>query len=323
MQLISIIIFTLSTIVLFGAILFLYLWHKAHRKSHIVRLLREGIGHIGISATVEYPETPAPLIALLEEEYPRSEAIIITDLQYHLSPFGELIQKFNLVKVNHTHLAGVRSLYRSRCRAFRRVVLVDLPIKYQHRAAAIGKEVASYNYVLHLKGESIVAHNALTYCANLIASHYTAKDVSLRNLVGAEALLERSDIAKNGQGIISLYTDRVLAWRKESIMFAIFAISAPAAIVLIAHLSQNRMVLITAITTSTAIAIFLYISCRVISEKSLLATLDTILRDFYRFLVEGIKKINYLYKERRHSYQLSIKEFIAFNKVGGTNRKSP
>ena len=80
MQLISILLLLFSVVTLVGALLFVVLWHRSSQKSSMVYQLQESMAHVGISAIVSYPETPAPLIALLEEEYPRSEAVIVTDL---------------------------------------------------------------------------------------------------------------------------------------------------------------------------------------------------------------------------------------------------
>ena len=89
MQLISALFFALSLLSLVGAVVFVAVWYRSCRLATIVCRMREGIAHIGVSAVVEYPETSAPLIALLEEEYPRSEAIVITDLQHPLYSLGE------------------------------------------------------------------------------------------------------------------------------------------------------------------------------------------------------------------------------------------
>ena len=303
MQLISTLLLLLSIIILVGALLFVTLWHNAHRKTAIVQMLREGIGHIGISAIVEYPDTPSPLLALLEEEYPHSEAVIITDLQHYLSPFGELIGKFHLVQVNHSHLEGVRALYRSRHRAFRRVVMIDLPIEHRARATNIAKRVASYDYILRLEGESLVARNTITYCANIIASHNATEDISLESFVGAKATLEKCDTPQRKERI-RLRSGRVLAWRKERYLLSGIALFLPSAMVAVAYFSGNKVVLMTAWLTALAIGVFLYISYRVVAEKSLFATLDTILHNFYRFLVEQVKNFHYLYKERR--FQIKI-----------------
>lgn len=297
MQLISALLLLFSTMLCVGVATFILLWHRIHRKARLVRLLHEGIGHVGVSAVVEYPDTPQPLLALLEEEYPRSEAVIVTDLQHHLSPFGELIERFHLVKVNHSHLTGVRSLYRSRHRAFRRVVMVDLPIEYRNIAFDIAKEVASYDYVLQLQGECVVARDAIVYCANIIASHKATQEISMRSFVGADVYLERSD-GSQGADATRLLSDRVLAWRRGGSIFALSAIALPALILGVGYISGSRAMFFVAVAMVVVVVGVLYISCRVMAEKSLFTTLDTILYNFYRFLVDMAKNFHYLYKER-------------------------
>lgn len=320
MQLISILLLLLSVVLLIGAILFVVLWHRAYRKSVMVNMLHEGIGHVGVSAVVEYPDTPQPLLALLEEEYPRSEAVIITDLQHFLSPFGELIQRFQLMRVNHSHLEGVRSLFRSRHRAFRRVVMVDLPIEHRHRAFDIAKEVATYDYILQLHGESIVARNTLAYCANIIASHRATKMLSMRSIVGAEAHLERCDTSGD-QDKINLRSGRILAWRKGGTSAALFAIVTPTVILFLAHLSGSRAMFVVAVVIITAIVACLYVSCRVMTEKSLFVTLGTILHNFYCFLIEKVKNFHYLYKEGIPRSRL-VREIAMIDRRRKNNRKS-
>ena len=322
MQLISLLLFLFSALLFVGAILFVAIWHRTSRNSSAMKILNEGIGHIGVSAVVAYPDTPQPLIALLEEEYPRSEAVIVTDLEHFLSPFGELIQRFHLVKVNHAHLLGVRSLYRSRHRAFRRVVMVDLPIEFRHRALDIAKEVATYDYILQLQGESVVAHDALAYCANIIASYHATANISMRSLIGAEAHLERCD-ASDKRDIIHILSDRILAWYSGGSCLAICAIFIPALFVLIAHLSNSRVVLLVAVTILLSLAFCLYVSCRVMTEKSLFKTLGTILYNFYRFLIERVKNFSYLYKERIDRSRILTKGVAVINRIRKTNRESP
>ncbi len=320
MQLISILLFLLSIVLFVAAILFVALWHRAYRNSSAVKMLNEGIGHVGVSAVVEYPDTPQPLIALLEEAYPRSEAVIITDLEHFLSPFGELIKRFHLIKVNHSHLTGVRSLYRSRRRAFRRVVMVDLPVEFRHRALDVAKEVATYDYILQLQGESVVAHDALAYCANVIASHNATANISMRSLVGAEAHLSRCDTF-GGDDKTHLFSDRVLAWRKGGVLFAIFAISTPALLILLSHLLGSRSVLLAAVAILPSLLACMYVSCRVMTEKGIFVTLDTILQNFYRFLVERIKNFHYLYKESEGRNRIVAKGVAVINRIRKTNRQ--
>ena len=296
MQLISLLLFLLSLMSLIGAVAFVAMWQRSCRKTTILCHLHESIAHIGVSAVVEYPETSAPLIALLEEEYPRSEAVLITDLQRSHVLFGELIGRYHLIRVNHTHLESVRALYRSRHRAFRRVVLVDLPTEHRDRASAVGAAVASYDYILHLRGESIVERNAIAYCANVVASQLQTDIISLQSIVGAPALLEKG-VAKRSERVVHLRTDRALAWRDGRFAIAVLALLLPALMVALAYFVGSRLIFLSATVAMLAVGVFLYVSCRVVTEKGLFVRLDTILRNIYRLIVERAKKFHYLYKE--------------------------
>ena len=284
-QLISILFFAFSLVLLVGAVLFVALWHRTYRKTSFVQLLREDIGHIGVSAIVAYPETPAPLLALLEEEYPHSEAVIITDLHSENPSFAELLRRYRLVKVNHSHLEGVRALYRSRHRAFRRVVMVDLPSEYRERASNVGRAVASYENHLCLEGESIVERDSLAYCANVVASQSQADRFTLRSFVGAEAHLENGAMPTS-ESVVRLRAETPLAWRKCHIAATLSAVFLPSAMVVAAYLSESGLMLLSAAAVATALALFLYISTMSATKKSLLARLDTVLQNFYRFWAE-------------------------------------
>lgn len=287
MQLISALLFLFSLAMFVGAVLFVARWHRTYRKVSLVHILREDIGHIGVSAIVAYPETAAPLLALLEEEYPHSEAVVIADLQGENASLGELVERYHLIKVNHTHLSGVRALYRSRRRAFRRVVVVDLPAEYRSQANEIGREVASYDNVLYLQGESIVEQNAITYCANVVASQHSTKGLMMRSIVGTEAHLERGDVS-NSSTMLYLRADCPLAWRKSSISSMLLALLASVALVVAVVASGDWLLLASAEVVVAIVLLFLYVSCCVVTEKSLFVRLRSVFQNFYRFWVESV-----------------------------------
>lgn len=287
MQLISILLLSFSTLLLIGAVLFVALWHRSYRKISLAQMLREDIGHIGVSAIVAYPETPAPLIALLEEEYPHSEAVIITDLQCEAASFEALIRRYRLIKVNHSHLEGVRALYRSRHRAFRRVVMVDLPLEHRERASEVGREVASYENLLCLEGESIVERNALTYCANVAATQPSAERFSLCSLVGSDAHFGNGVVADSDR-VVKLRSAHPLAWRKSYLLLTLLVLIVPSVMAVTAFWVESQLLISAAVFMVSVLSLFVYVSSRTTTEKSLLMRLDTVLQNFYRFWVARI-----------------------------------
>ncbi len=286
MQLIALLLFLLSATALVSAVLFVAWWHRTYRKTRLVQTLHEDIGHIGISAILLYPKTIAPLLALLEEEYPRSEAVVIADLKENLSPFGELLRRYHLVNVNHSHLEGVRTLYRSRHRAYRRVVLVDLPLTHSKRAAEVGRAVASYDNILYLRGESIIERDVLTYCANIAASHASADALLLRSIVGADAHFERGNI-EDGVGVVRLQAEGALAWRKSSMLALVLALILSSTTMLMAHWSEGWMVSIATMLVSLFVGLLFCVVWSVESKKSLFVRLNSVLRNCYMFVANA------------------------------------
>lgn len=294
MQLIAIILALFALVALFGALLFLGEWRQAKQSELSTPLIREGISHIGISAIVAYPKSVAPLYALLDEEYPRSEAIIVTDLDD--SPFGALLRHFKLIGVNHSHLKGVRALYRSRHRAFRRIVIIDLPTSHRKRAFAIAEEVATYDCTLRLQGESIIAHNALTYCANLVASQPYDEGTMIRPLVGADATLVRGEPSNHPEVTL---TAQPLAWRRASLAPTVMALLLPAILVAVSRFTGEWILLVVAGVISLTMVLLISLSYRLMCKKGLLELFAIIIENFYRFSIEKFKKIYYLYKGDR------------------------
>jgi hypothetical protein len=295
MQLISMLMVILSFLMLVGAFFFIARWRRARAYSPVV-VIREGVAHIGISAILEYPETDKPLMALLEEEYPRCEAVVIVDLLRCDASIRILSQRFRLVRVNHSHLADVRGLYRSRNRAFRRVVLVDLPYEYRNYALDVAKRVSAFEYMIYMCGDSIVERDAIGYAAALIASHPLTADVEATSLLGAPIRIMRSDTASLSP--IRLNIPQPLAWRrKRGGIVAAVSLLMPMAVVVLAVKSDAPILFVAAVAISFAIGAIIYLSCCVVTENSLFSRLDTILRNFYRFLVDKVKKNDYLYKE--------------------------
>ena len=163
--------------------------------------------------------------------------------------------------------------------------MVDLPSEYRERASNVGRAVASYENHLCLEGESIVERDSLAYCANVVASQSQVDRFTLRSFVGAEAHLENGAMPTS-ESVVRLRAETPLAWRKCHIMATLSAVFLPSAMVVAAYLSESGLMLLSAAAVATALALFLYISTMSATKKSLLARLDTVLQNFYRFWAE-------------------------------------
>lgn len=314
MQLVVAIIFVVSLITLIGAILFGAVWHQARLEDTTAPILRDSIGDIGISAIIEYPSTTAPLLALLEEEYPRCEVIVITDLQQHAKRFQPIIQRHHLVKVNHSHLNAVHNLYRSRYRNSRRISLVDIPYHHRTMARDIATEIATFDHALYLEGDSEVARGAITLCANFIATQGLLSNIAVRSMIGAKAYLASCSPAEEQNSTIRT-THRALAWHKGGGTITATALFVPLATSLIALIVEDILLILSAGMLYIAMVPTLYISCVVMAEKSLFSTFGIIICNIYRFLLEKSKNLNYLYKESQGTDYKTDSEKRTFDRI--------
>ena len=299
MQLTSILLLVGSGLLLLYAISLLWIWHRAWQRENII--LPEGydIAHYGISLVTAYPSSLRPLLAMVEERYPRSEVIQICDMQRDISRFGDAIRQFQLVRVNHDHLEGVRALYRSRQRAHRRIVIVDLPVKERHLSEAVACEVASYDYIFYCEGNRIIEPNASALCINIIASRPIDSSLSLTPLIGAQTKIRPADPCI----VEPIAVAHPLAWCEKWRPYNLIISSLLPALLFVA--SGELWPYTIAAYTATQF-VLIYIACCITSRKNLFVRFDTITLNFYRFIIDSFKRIYYLYKRGK---RVSSQEF--------------
>lgn len=296
MQLISIILLCFAVLSFIFAINFLWSWQRADRYESLLSPIGKNIGYHGITMVTAYPSTLRPLSAMIEEQYPRSEAILICDMQRNIDIFGKAIRRFHLVRVNHDHLKGVRTLYRSRQRAFRRIVIVDIPLEERSYCETIAREVASYGYILYTEGDIIIESGIAAHCINLIASQPITTPLTLSSIVDGSAKVQPSDTQRAKHHTIA----RPIAWRERCNFRAFSFVCITASLLIVVGGSLFRY---TIAFYSATIAVIIYISCRIVSQKNLFIRFDTILHNFCRYIVDFIKRICYLYKRESAAIQ--------------------
>ena len=172
------------------------------------RLLRQahGIGcslseEFGISALCSGIERPERIDALLASEYTRFEVIVVLDAGSDPDAFTRLVTRYRMIRVEWNGSqefpqTGIRSLWRSRRRSCRRLVLVDrpqgLPLfaspmrRYypgRRRSPALpdreqrfadwnaAASVAAYDYLLPLAGGVALLPDAVTRLVAELGEH--------------------------------------------------------------------------------------------------------------------------------------------------------
>lgn len=100
--------------------------------------------------------------SLLGVEYARLEVVAVVDGVAHPSLFEELIVRYHLIRVGYRPsgqlpVRGVQGFYRSRRRRYRRFVLLDCRATTTDAALDAAADVASYEYLLPLRGGELPA----------------------------------------------------------------------------------------------------------------------------------------------------------------------
>lgn len=207
----------MSEILLIGLIVFVlvsvgYLWMAAqdYLRRRWLRLqhgvLYDAIEQIGISALVVDRCTLQRLDALLAVEYPRYEVILTLRRERDPILFDELLDRFRLIRVEYTPsgelpVAGVRGLYRSRKRRFRRLVLLDIePRLSRNERLNAAADVATYEYLLPIPSGATLRVGAVEGLACAVDRLQGVSFDRLRSWIGLPARLEvrRAVVAAGG-----------------------------------------------------------------------------------------------------------------------------
>lgn len=110
---------------------------------------------------------------LLSDEYIYYEVIVVLDAREHSILFEELQRRYHLfrggaIPESEVPVSGIRALYRSRNRCFRRLVLVDSCQCSAEMAWNVALTVASYDYLLPLLGrEELLSGSILRLVAEV------------------------------------------------------------------------------------------------------------------------------------------------------------
>lgn len=148
----------------------------ANRRTWLDRMhgARSGTLGVGISALVTRPVTLERCERLLGEEYALFEVVVVLDGERDAVMIEQLKARYHLIQVEYyptdeLPVRGVRGLYRSRKRRFRRLVLVDCRTPGVVAALDAAAEVASYEYLLPLRADEYPVVGAVERLATEVA----------------------------------------------------------------------------------------------------------------------------------------------------------
>ena len=149
--------------------------------------------------------------ALLEVEYPAYEVVATMDANDDYEAFISIVRRYRMVRVSHalSHelpVVGIRALYRSRERRFRRLILIDKLASVESDDRNAAACYASYDYLWPIADGCLPAEDAVERLAVAAAEcEEQAVDI-IRTDTGAPAALYRREavIACGGFGSSAL-----------------------------------------------------------------------------------------------------------------------
>lgn len=163
----------------------------------------------GISVLCSGIDSPERIEALLVSEYTRFEVIVVLDAAGYPEEFAALTARYRMMRVEwqgsqEFRAEGVRSLWRSRRRSCRRLVLVDRPqgtaddeVVADWNAAAA---VSSYDWLLPLSGRVGLLPDAVTRLVAELGEYPAGALAIVRSHIGVPVSLIARDVVTDAGG---------------------------------------------------------------------------------------------------------------------------
>ena len=154
----------------------------------------DGIDCMGVSAVCSGITDEKQIENLLSVEYARYEVVLVLDAQRDTQAFRRIAARYQLIGVNchpseELPAAGIRGLYRSRQRCYRRLVLLDRAHGKRSDDFDAGVSVATYDYILPLRGQSRLMPRAVERLVVELSEHPPGSIALVRSFMGDTALL--------------------------------------------------------------------------------------------------------------------------------------
>ncbi len=271
------------------------------------------VGNIGVSLICAEPSCADDVSAMLGTAYPMSEVIVVVDSLRDADTAAAIVERYGLVAVDYVpcgslHVAGVRRLYRSRCRTCRRLVMLDMVHGESASMCDAAAGVASYDYLLPIPfGAKVrpyaagrMASEAGFHPCYSVAAVVTALGVPL-TMVALETLVEcggfrnlRKLLSGNCGTVCRIdepladYAD-VMPPTQFSFIAAVLLISTAAMIVFAAAVRSAAAGAI-AVNMAVTVAVLMYVSGRVMVGKGVWSAFVAATYNFCRNLTFDIMK---------------------------------
>lgn len=178
---------------------------------------------VGISVLVAGEPSLHRYERLLGVEYARLEVVAVVDGGVQGALLERVIARYHLIRVGYhpsgeLPVRGVQGLYRSRRRRYRRFVLLDCRAVGEKSQLDAAADVASYDYLLPLRGAELPAVGTIEALAAEMALRPIGRVdqlcllPSLRTLLWRRVALVRQGGFASGCGLLPTAERRVLWW---------------------------------------------------------------------------------------------------------------
>lgn len=223
-------LFTLAAIV--GAFLRIVpLWRARNKRELALSMLGtscDAAGPIGFSLLCSGVRRLSQIENLLSSEYVRCEVVVVVDAALHRAFFETLVARYRLIRVEYLSsdefpVSQVRSVWRSRRRCFRRVVLLDRPGERPSRDWNAAASVASFDLLVPVCDGQYLLPGALERLSVEVGQRSPGEFGVLRSRVGEPfVLLSREAVAAAGgfaPGLLRKIPRRVRISFREPVFF--------------------------------------------------------------------------------------------------------
>lgn len=181
---------------------------KAMRRQHYIQrcinFCDSPIGFFGCSVLCPTIKNIRQIEMLLSCDYPRFEVIITLNPEREKELFLAVIKNYKLVKVNSTcpqeiDAPEITSLYRSRLRGYRRLIVITSNASNNYEALNTALNIASYDYIIPVSSNHYFHPHAITSLAiHLSQTHDSPKLMVCNGVVPCHIFQRDALIAKGG-----------------------------------------------------------------------------------------------------------------------------
>lgn len=158
----------------------------------------------GISAVCGGVYDHDQLENLLGVEYARYEVVVVLDARHFFAEFDAIVSRYRMIRVNYAPceelpVAGVRGLYRSRQRCYRRLVLVDRAQGSVYDDFDAAGCVATYDYLLPVRQGCLLLPGTVERLAAELSEYPTGMLELVRSRLAEPAVLvSRETVLREG-----------------------------------------------------------------------------------------------------------------------------